>query len=251
MPKLNQIIAIEKGIGTKTRKLITSIHHMLVKKDLFVGHSKNFTPIEDDPSKPTGEKLPQDNMRVKYKALDLIKDAKKSWTEFFNITFMRDYGNTSAAADVVVDDKVLLEKVPVSYLLFLEKQLDDVHTFMSKLPVLDSSEDWEFDPNQDMFATKPTTSIKTKKVLRPFVLYEATTEHPAQVKEVSEDVMHGTWKTIKYSTALPAKTVNEIVERIEKLQQAIKFAREKANEKDVDKKEVGKQIFDYILENKA
>jgi len=39
--------------------------------------------------------------------------------------------------------------VPATYLLFLEKQLTDLHTLVSKLPVLDASETWVFDQAAD------------------------------------------------------------------------------------------------------
>lgn len=246
MLKLNQVIAIEKGIKTKSQRVISDAHNSLKKKELFVGHTKTFSPYDED-----GEQLPPDNMKVKYRVDDFINEAKQSWSELWDITAMRDYGNSSAVADVVVDNKVILEKVPVTYLLFLEKQLDDLYTFVKKLPILDSSEDWESDPKQDMFSTKPIESIKTKKVTRPLVLYEATDHHPAQVKEITEDVLHGKWKTIKYSTALQAKEVNEYINRVEKLQQAVKCAREKANEKEVDKKSIGDPVFKFVFDKPA
>lgn len=248
MPKLNQIIAIEKGTKTKVNKLISVVHHKLTKKDLFSGHARTFKPVDDDPTKPTGEKIPQDIMKVKYRVSDLINEAKNSWTELFNVTAMRDYGNTIAKADVIIDDKTILSQVPVSVLLFLEKQLDDLNAFMSKLPSLDPGEEWEYDPNQDMFSTKPSESIKYKRVTRPLVLYDATERHPAQVKEITEDILHGMWNTIKYSTALKTQDINKYVERVEKLRKAVKFAREDANSQELSKKDIGGPIFNYIFE---
>ncbi len=56
---------------------------------------------------------------------------------------------------------------------------------------------------------------------------EATDKHPAQVGVYYEDVAVGFWRTVKFSGALPAKRVGELLERVEKLQQAVKFARER------------------------
>ena len=246
--KLNQIIAVEKGIKTKTGRIVSDAHHTLKKQDLFNGHAKTFKPADEDPSKPTGEALPPDNMKVKFRVEEIIKKARNGWAELFNITAMRDFGNTVAKSDVVVDDTVVLENVPVTYLLFLEKQLDDLYTFVSKLPTLDPGEIWEKDLNQDMYATKPADTIRTKKMSRAFVLYEATTEHPAQVKEIVEDVLHGTWSTIKYSTALRVSDLNVYLEKVEKLQRAVKFAREKANEQEVDKNKIGEQLLKYVFD---
>src|SRR5690606_37924291 len=133
---------------------------------------------------------------------------------------------TQAKADVVVNGTVILSQVPATYLLFLEKQLTDLHTFVRKLPVLDASETWTFDNSADCWATEPLQTTKTKKIPRNHVKAEATEHHPAQVEVYYEDVIVGHWRTAKFSRALPATRVNELIERVEKLQQAVKFARE-------------------------
>ena len=47
--------------------------------------------------------------------------------------------------------------------------------------------------------------------------------------------------------ALPARRVNELLERVEKLQQAVKFAREEANNVEVEDQTVGEQVFGYLF----
>jgi hypothetical protein len=148
---------------------------------------------------------------------------------------------------VIVDGKPLLRDVPVTYLLFLEKQLVDLHTFVKKLPVLDASETWALDPSADCFATEPVQTVKTKKVPRNHVKAEATDKHPAQVEVYHEDVVVGYWKTVKFSGALPAKRVNELLDRVERLQQAVKFAREEANNQAVEEQKVGRTVLSYLF----
>ena len=62
-----------------------------------------------------------------------------------------------------------------------------------------------------------------------------------------EDVTVGYWRTVKFSGALPARRVNELLERVEKLQQAIKFAREEANNAEAPEVKVGDKVFNYIF----
>src|SRR5262249_16350255 len=123
----------------------------------------------------------------------------------------------------MVGGQTLLEKVPVAYLLFLEKQLVELHTFVKKLPVLDASETWHHDQSADCWATDAVQTIRTKKVPRNHVKAEATDKHPAQVEVYHEDVPVGTWRTVKFSGSLPAQTVHEMLEKVETLQQAVKF----------------------------
>jgi len=247
-PKLNQIVAIEKGVKSRVYAELTHDHQVLQKDELFRGHAKTYRPKDEDPTQPTGETLPDDNKKVVHRADDIIRETAKKMTELFDVTATKDWGNCVARADVVVGGAVLLAQVPVTYLLFLEKQLTDLHTFVKKLPTLDAGETWEFTRDQDLYATRPVQTVRTKKISRPMVLYEATKEHPAQVKEVTEDVLAGTWSTIKYSGALPAQRVNEMLKRVEDLQKAVKFARETANGQEVDEVKLGEKLFAFLFQ---
>jgi hypothetical protein len=242
MARLNQIIAVEKGIKTRALKDLTEAHHALQKPALLSGISRTYRPKDED-----GEQLPPEATRVQVKAEEIIKRTADILVELFDVTATKDYTNCKARADVVVDGKVLLAAVPVTYLLFIEKQLVDLHTFIKKLPVLDASEGWTFDPSADCWATEPVQTAKTKKIPRNHVKAEATDKHPAQVDVYHEDVVVGYWKTLKFSGALPAKRVNELVDRVEKLQQAVKFAREEANNQAADEQKVGRTVLSYLF----
>jgi hypothetical protein len=135
----------------------------------------------------------------------------------------------------------------VSYLLFLEKQLTDLHTFVKKLPLLDAAEDWNFDESADYWRTEQVRTIRTKKVPRNHVKAEATEKHPAQVEVYYEDIPVGYWTTVKFSGALPARRVNELIDRVEKLQHAVKFAREEANNLEITDQRVGDVVFSYLF----
>lgn len=247
MPKLCQIIAVETGVKTRVENDLTEAHKALQRAELFSGHARRYAPKDDDPSKPEGEKLPDEDKKVQFKADEVIKTTGDKLTELFDVNAVREWGNTEAKADIEVDGKVLLKDVPVTYLLFLEKKLVDLQTFVRKLPVLDAGENWEKDEAQDLWKGRPAGTARTKKVTRPLVLYEATKEHPAQVKETVEDVFVGTWTTTKYSSALPAARVNELLRRVVELQKAVKFAREKANQLEVKEQKVGSAIFGYLF----
>jgi hypothetical protein len=112
---------------------------------------------------------------------------------------------------------------------------------------LDASETWTFDTSTDSWATEPMQTSKTKKIPRNHVKAEATEHHPAQVEVYYEDVVVGNWRTVKFSGAMPATRVNELLERVEKLQQAVKFAREEANSIEVTDQKVGDKVFGYLF----
>jgi hypothetical protein len=240
--KLNQIIAVEKGVKAKAHQELTAAHQNVQKPALLSGISRTYQPKDEE-----GEQLPPESTRVQLKAEDVLRDTAAALTRLFDVTATKDWANCVARADVTVDGRVLLREVPVSYLLFLEKQLVDLYTFVRKLPVLDASESWAQDPSTDWWKTETVRTIRTKKVPRNHVKAEATEKHPAQVEVYYEDVPVGYWTTVKFSGALPARRVNELSERVEKLQQAVKFAREEANAAEIQDQRAGDAVFAYLF----
>jgi hypothetical protein len=240
--KLNQIIAVEKGVKSKSFQELTEAHHAVQKVALLAGISRTYQPKDDE-----GEQLPPESTRVQVKAEEVLRRTGATLTKLFDVTASKDWANCAAKADVVVDGTTLISGVPVSYLLFLEKQLTDLHTFVRKLPVLDAAESWTLDPSSDSWKTDPVQTFRTKRIPRNHVKAEATEKHPAQVEVYYEDITVGYWTTVKFSGALPAKRVNELLDRVERLQRAVKFAREEANAVEVVDQQVGDAFFGYLF----
>lgn len=242
MARLNQIIAIEKGVKTTSFQELTESHQLLQKPALLSGISRTYRPKDEE-----GEQLPPESTKVQVRGEEVIRQTSQTLTRLFDVTATKEWANCSAKGDVIVDGNTLLKGVPATYLLFLEKQLVDIHTFIKKLPTLDNAETWEFDASADAFATEPVQTVKTKKIPRNHVKAVATEHHPAQVEVYFEDVVVGTWRTVKFSGSLPARRVNELLERVEKLQQAVKFAREEANNSEVEDQKIGGKVFQYLF----
>jgi hypothetical protein len=242
MARLNQIIAVEKSVKSRTFQELTEAHHALQKTVLLSGISRTYRPKDEE-----GEVLPSESTKVQVKAQEIIQKTSEILVNLFDIVATKDWANGEAKADVLLGERVLLAQVPVSYLLFLEKQLVDLHTFVRKLPVLDASDTWVFDAAADCYATEPVQTVRTKKIPRNHVKAAATDRHPAQVEVYYEDVTVGYWRTLKFSGAMPAQKVNELLERVQKLQQAVKFAREEANNLEVKDQKVGAKVLEYLF----
>jgi hypothetical protein len=242
MARLNQIIAIEKGIKSRSVQELAEAQKGLQKPAVLSGISRTYRPKDEE-----GEQLPPESKKVEVKAEEIIRKTTEVLTKLFDVTATKDWTNCSARADVIVDGNVLLSQVPVSYLLFIEKQLVDLQAFIKKLPVLDASETWNFDASADCWATEPVQTLKTFKTPRNHVKAEATEHHPAQVDVYYEDITIGYWRTVKFSGALPARRINELLQRVEILQQAVMFAREEANNSEVEEQRVGERIFQFIF----
>jgi hypothetical protein len=241
--KLNQIIAIEKGVKSRVYGEVTNLHKESQKAEPYTGLAKTYRKRDED-----GEDFPPEQKKVRLSATDVLRRLGHLETELFDVEATKEWSNTGARADVTVDGRVLVERAPVTYLLFLEKQLSDIRTFVDKLPTLDDAEEWTQDPNSGLFRTERVTTHRTKKTPKVVVKYEATKEHPAQTELVHEDVVVGYWESVKYSGALPAPRKAVLLERVDKLLRAVKMAREQANDLECVRMEVGATVFGWLLE---
>lgn len=240
---LTQVIAIERPAAKKAGEGITALYQVGQKAGLFVGHDKVYDKINE-----TGEDLPSEGKKVELTTREILKGVAKDLTDIFDITAAKDYANCHAKADVVVGEKTLIEGAPATYLIYIEKQLVHVRTIVSKLPTLSTDEDWKEDEGTLLHKSKTKTTYRTAKVQDKLVLIEPTEKHPGQAQMITRDVSVGKWHTTLLSGAMPVPTKQKILERVEVLMRAVKFAREHANTVEAAEKSIGKQVFDYLFE---
>src|SRR6185295_10855994 len=108
------------------------------------------------------------------------------------------------------------------------------------------AEDWTRNDGTGLFKTTPIATHRTRKVQKPIVLYDATKEHPAQTQLVTENVTVGHWTTTKFASVMSAAEKRTIVERIHKLQEAVKVAREEANSAEVPQVKIAANVLSYV-----
>jgi len=243
MSKLNQIIAVVNGKKSAYQAAITEILKTMQKPDLFAGLRRFYQPIDDE-----GEKLPEENKIVQKKVKDLLNETSERMTEIFDIIAVQEYANCVARADIKVNGIIVAKDVPVTYMLFLEKQLDHAKTIVSKVPVLASDVNWRQSTNDpSVYVADTVVTNRTKKVPKAFIKAPATDKHPAQVEMFTEDVIVGNWNKTDISGAISIKERDEILKRIDTLRDAVKSAREEANMTDVQNIKIGGAITSFIF----
>lgn len=241
-PKLNQVLAIEKGIKERVNKVITDIYHAAQKPALFNGFVKRYRPIVEG-----AETYPEQRAKVQHSAEADLRAVIAAKVELANVTMQKDKANTEARADISVDGEVIVADAPATFILWAEKQVEDLRTFVTKLPTLDEGEDWDADANSGLFKSGDITTHRTQKVQEPLVLYPATDKHPAQTQLIVKDILVGFWDEVKVSGALPAPRKAAILERVEKLYRAVKVAREAANLQEAPRQDVGTALYEFVL----
>jgi hypothetical protein len=192
MPKyLGQIAAIQKDVQKATMRQLTDAHHALQKPAMLEGLSREYQPRFED-----GEQLPAEQQRVQATVKEMIDATRDALARMFDATAARDYTNgpggpATAVADVKVDGDVLVPKAPVHYLLYLEKQLDDLETFARKLPTHDPATDWALESPRGVWKAVPVQTTRVVQVPRANVIVPPTAQHPAQVQGYTENVVTG------------------------------------------------------------
>lgn len=240
--KLNQIIAIEKGVKSRVYSNITELNKIAQKAGMFNGFHKTYIPKDED-----GDQYPPESIKVQAQSDSIIRLFFQSLTELLDVVATKDVTNCEAKADIIVDGTTLLSDIPSTYLLFLEKQMNDIRTFINNIPVLDENEDWIKDENSNLYKTSSIKTNKTKKLQKPIVLYDATDRHPAQTQLITEDIVIGSWETIKISGAISKFEKDKINLNLNKLSDSIKKAREAANMTVAKQQYVGSIITKYLF----
>lgn len=244
--ELNKIIAVEPSIKSRTFSEWTKLNNQAMKAALLMGIARTYSPLDED-----GERFPDEQTQVQVRIEEILKRVAEVRGRLFDVVATKDWGNTIATADVKLrDGSVLLPRVPVTHLLFWEKELDVLHGFVKDLPTLDPARSWRLNEATNSYATDPEQTNKSKKVPQKFVKWQppsADYKQEAQVDVWQEDKVVGHWTTIHYSGAIPATRKRELLDRVETLQEAVKFAREDANRTEVEQQKVGKMVFDYLF----
>jgi hypothetical protein len=243
LTQLNQIVAAEKGQKSRINNDVTAVYHNLQKPALYGGFSKTYKPRDEE-----GDRYPDEGVVVQRHVADDLNLVATKLSQLIDVTLTKDVANTQARGSIRLpgEDTPFLT-APVPFLLFLEKQLVDFRTMISKVPTLDPSEVWELDYDTALYRTQPVGSFKTKKVPQVLVKYPATDRHPAQTEVFTSDEIVGEWTTTKLSGAMSRARRDELLERVNVFIDAVKHAVEEANRHEVTQQTAGKFVFDRLL----
>jgi hypothetical protein len=166
----------------------------------------------------------------------------------FDAYLQKEATNQTATADVVVDGKVFLAKVPVVVLLGMEQKLKELRDIYEAIPTLRPGPVWEPDVGQTGVyrAKHDEDRFLTKKERKVLVKVPATDKHPAQVETIDEDVIVAKRSVTTWSSMYSVNDKSHLMDRLDTLIQAFKKARQRANEAEIVQREMGQKIFAYL-----
>lgn len=241
--KLHQHIATHKNIHTRTENRLTEIHKTAQRGDLFTGFIRTYQSREEG-----GDQFDTERKLVQQTVQQVVRGFTEAVTEVVDAEATKNNANRYACADLVVGGQVVAAKVPVTTLIFLENKVTDFRTFVRGLPTLDPAISWQpgRDSNTGFYVSEPVRSHKTKKVPKSMVLLEPTKEHPGKAELITEDVVIGYWTATQFSGAIPQAVKAQLEANCNAMLDAIKAAREEANQVDVERSAIAGALFDFI-----
>jgi hypothetical protein len=245
---LHQLIAVQRGVDEETAKTLGAVMRLMAvggDQDPLTGIAREYAPAVDG-----GDTLPPQARRVQITAAELIGRVNETLTKMFDVKFQREEGNAEARADVTVDGTVLITGVPVGYLMYLESQVGKIVELIDTIPTLNPADEWTDTATGLRDGVWQSAARKTavpKRVPQVQVLYDATKEHPAQVRPYETEVTVGWWTTTKYSGQMDPKVQQDMRARAVKVQDALRKAREQANRLEVNDRRTAAPLLSYIF----
>ena len=249
--KLHELLAVLANLETQATKCRTDLAGTFEKKrHLFEEKRVVFTPNTEGAQAQVENQ--SDLQTTVVKELGWIEG---HLTKALDAAFQVAEANTRAKADIILDDgaMILVKDVPVTALLELEKRCAEIQQLIATVPTLDPAKGFKADSQRSEGTYKAREVVKTRTQKQPKVIvkYEATKEHPAQTELMNIDAPIGRVEEQEWSSLLTPADKATLLDRIEMLTRAVRRARSRANEVEVDlNKKIGKPLLNFVFGKK-
>jgi hypothetical protein len=248
LAKLHELLSVSGNLKTQADKVRTELADTFEKKrHLFGEKVVSFTPNTE--GSVTTVESQSDLQSTVPQELEWIQS---HLAKALDVQYQISEANMEARADVVLEHgTTLLAMIPATQLLELENRLQEIQALVAKVPTLDPAKSFAPDGarGKGVYKAREITKPRTKKAVKVLVKYEATKEHPAQTEVYSEDVPVGTILEQEWSGMITPAAKADMLGRCEEVLRAVKRARSRANDTEVDvaSKKIGKKILSYIF----
>lgn len=246
--KLHELLAVETNYQNQAGKTRTELEKTFKdKRHLFEEKLVTFKAKEEG-SQPVVEA--QSNIQSSIK--EEIEWISKILTKAYDASHQIDVANTVAKADLITEDGVtLLLSVPATSLLRLEHRLNELRDLVLSIPTLDPAKGFATDSarGKNIYKAREINAFRTRKEFKFTVMVPATKEHPAQIEKYHVDEPIGTIQGQEWSALITPATKADVLDRVDILIRAVKKARARANEQEVEVKDqkIGDKLLGYVF----
>lgn len=249
MGKLHEILAVEKLKNAGVAKLMQETLHKFGKIEFFSGHIKTLKMLEDKPENAAIEAQGSSIQNLPTTVQATLEYLFGFWAQAEDVTFQKNVTNQRAVADLMFRGTLVAKDVPVDELMGLEKRLEQVRNLFNQMPTLPAAARVSPLANgqKGAWIGEIETTTKTDKTTTAVTLYEATDKHPAQVKEVSKDVVVGKFELTKMYGSATSQQKADCISVIDDLISEAKQARMRANSVEAATDRIGAKLVEIFM----
>lgn len=249
MGKLHETLATESSLGSVSEKLTKESIKTMSKENLFTGEVKYHKVFDEEKQHLVQPPVVREVTTTVGDNLDYL--FSEGLIPYWDAVIQKDEANQRSQADIEIDGTVIASGVPGTTLLGLESKLSKLMDLFNSIPTLAPGVRWEPDhtKGKGIFINGQVDErIQAIKVPDFKVLYEATKEHPAQIKEFETTVPTGKFEVTSYSGMISPLDKAALIKRLQKLISAVKKARQRANCVEVNNVRIGDSLAKYLLD---
>lgn len=247
--QLHEILAVEDNLSRNAQTIKDKTLSNFSKPGLFTGLIKEHQPVN--------ESTPKQNTAFKnvgstiFEQLDFLAD---NISGYYDAKLSKAVSNQTANADLVVNGQVLLEKVPATFLLEMEKELNTLVNILNTIPTRDPAVAWvpyDDDPREGIFRNQFVREAEITVKSVDYKVIDLPLEKKNQVKEINLTKIVGKYLNTDLSGAASSKDKAMMLSRLQNLIRCVKKARTRANQTELKTKHgAGKKLLDYVFSDK-
>jgi hypothetical protein len=236
--QLHQILALvqPKSSDSALTALFKTYMERVSKEDLLIAKSAHFELVDEKDNTPAPQDVVNDNTLMTFNTRNEVSQLLDQLAPILDLEFDMALGNQQAGEPILVDGHSLFNdadgkplKLPVLFLLTLEKYLDTLFDFVNKMATLPTRWTWTFDGNEGVYISNPTVKEYSRKTPKSLTKYEATKEHPAQCEVYHVESVYGKATRVQRCSAISSETKRKTLARISAIREAVNKARTTAN----------------------
>lgn len=251
----HQIIPLRDGAEKTANGRRNETSHNLKQGSTFQSKTHTVVAYEEARAKELAEEIIGVLVTTVPARLQFTLDGYREW---INLESAINLTNTKAKATVMMDGKEWLPDLPVTTLLFLEKfgaswlaVIDDV----IKYGVRASTTEWVPDPDHVLRGVhkskRPRVEVKKEKTAYVLEITKQTDKQQGTGQVLYRDVGIADITDILYTGQISAAEANDLSETAKKFLNAVKMAREEANQEVVVNMDIADKIFGFLMTGKT
>jgi len=250
MGMLHELLAKIPELEAVQAKMLDETSRLLDKKELLNGHVKILKMHDDD--RVAEEAGAGERVSLTTTVPERFKYIGKAIVDRMDAEYQRELANMQAVADLTLPNGKVITAVPVTMLMWLEKELIRIRNLADRIPTLDTTVHWENDTSAELEGVRrtvePVKANKTEMTKVPVSIAPATKEHKEQVIVVDEQKVVGHYENTRYTGCPTPRQKMVGLSVLDQMIREVKQARARANQVAVPVAAIGEEVYSCFLD---